>query len=104
MERQLNSTGMVFEAIRRVNAKLRTRKQKMLPETSNLGDIESDETRTMNYAITISQKVFLGKSFPQIWRKAKLHAFSRPKWTIGGRRGTQQQTTKQQCKASSQSS
>ena len=53
--RLLNSTRMVFQAIRRFRAKVRTRRQNESPETSNTNTFASDENRARNYLIKMSQ-------------------------------------------------
>ena len=56
--RLLNSTRMVFQAIRRFKAKVRTKRQNESPETSNTDIFASDENRARNYLIKMSQKEF----------------------------------------------
>ena len=53
--RLLNFTRMVFQAIRRFKAKVRTRRQKESLETSNTDIFASDEKRARNYFIKMSQ-------------------------------------------------
>ena len=53
--RLLNSTRMVFQAIRRFKAKVRTRRQNEPPETSNNDIFASDKKRARNYLIKMSQ-------------------------------------------------
>ncbi|XP_075241602.1 uncharacterized protein LOC142336577 [Convolutriloba macropyga] len=53
--RLLNSTRMVFQAIRRSKAEVRTRRQNESPETSNNDSFASDEKRARNYLIIMSQ-------------------------------------------------
>ena len=59
--RLLNSTRMVFQAIRRFKAKVRTRRQNELLETSINDIFASDEKRARNYLINLFQnKLFSG--------------------------------------------
>ena len=59
--RLLNSTRMVFQAIRRFKAKLRSRRQNEPPETSNTDNFASDENGAGNYLIKMSQnEIFSG--------------------------------------------
>ena len=59
--RLLNSTRMVFQAIRLFKAKLRTRRQNESPGTSNTDNFASDENGARNYLIKTSQnEVFSG--------------------------------------------
>ena len=55
LSRLLNSTRMVFQAIRRFKAKVQTRRQNESPETSNTDIFASDEKRARNYLIKMSQ-------------------------------------------------
>ncbi|XP_075259131.1 uncharacterized protein LOC142350984 [Convolutriloba macropyga] len=54
----LNSTRMVFQAIRRFKAKLRTRRQNESPGISNTDSFASDENGARNYLIKKSQNEF----------------------------------------------
>ncbi|XP_075264070.1 uncharacterized protein LOC142355956 [Convolutriloba macropyga] len=53
--RLLNSTRMVFQAIRGFKAKVRSRRQNELPETLNNDIFASDEKKAKNYLIKMSQ-------------------------------------------------
>ncbi|XP_075253151.1 uncharacterized protein LOC142344951 [Convolutriloba macropyga] len=62
--RLLNSTRMVFQAIGRFKAKVRTRRQNESPETSNNDSFASDEKRARNYLIKMSEnELFSGTTF-----------------------------------------
>ena len=56
--RLLNSTRMVFQAIRRFKAKLRTRRQNESTGTSNTDNFASDDNGARNYLIKMSQNEF----------------------------------------------
>ena len=70
--RLLNSTRMVFQAIRRFKAQVRTKRQNESPETSKNDSFASDEKRARNYFIIMSQTSCSQEQFLHCWRETIL--------------------------------
>ncbi|XP_075243710.1 uncharacterized protein LOC142337962 [Convolutriloba macropyga] len=70
--RLLNSTRMVFQAIRRFKAKLRTRRQNESPGTSNTDNFASNDNGARNYLIKMSENEFFSGTISSLLKEINL--------------------------------